>query len=218
MKINAKQIVISMRFLPLGFVAFLTLGLGGLHAVLKIDESDPQFYSLVLKEVTLMRQGERGVVCQTLIDRIDASTATTTIRPVTSDETTWHPNDRKGSRSFVLPLDTKVRGAERGEPTSAVLFLHPSRIDPKLSLFRLGTFVRELAQAMDLNTGAYSGDFRTREKRVIFFRNAWCDVQGFGLIEISDRIPTPEYQEAKKLGLIEASFSAFFPILDPHAL
>ena len=213
-----KCIEMAMRIYILSTLAFLMVGVLPAGAVLIVDSSDPSFHSLVVQEVDHMKKGDRGVACQILIERVEGSTVTTTIRPLTKDESTWHPNDRKGTRSHVMPLDTKVRGAERQQPTSAILYLHPRRIDPKYSLFRLGTFVHELVLAMDLNGGTYSGDYKIREKRAVFFRNAWCDALGFNLIDLSDRVPTPEYQEAKKLGLLSKEYSANFPILDPAAI
>src|SRR5258706_12783065 len=107
------------------------------HAFLVVSDADPYFSTLVNKEIKLMREGKRGVVCKTLMDRIDRSSTTTTIEPLTRDEKTWHPNDRKGTRSHVVPLDTKIRGSARKIPISVILYLHPSRIDPALSLFKL---------------------------------------------------------------------------------
>jgi hypothetical protein len=81
-------------------------------------------------------------------------------------------------------------------------------------LFRLGTFAYELSIAMDLNYGQYSGDFKVREKRATFYRNAWCDAAKFPLIEMSGRVPAKEYQAAKAKGLIVEENAAYFPILD----
>src|SRR5690242_1148746 len=109
-------------FLIFGFV--LALPQFGWTEI-QIDSADPNFQSQVTTELDLMRQGKRGIVCQVLVDRLDNSQANTTIKPVTKDENTWHPNDRKGTRSHTVPVDTKLRQAERTVPTSAVLFLHP---------------------------------------------------------------------------------------------
>src|ERR1044071_2538696 len=204
-----------MRKLSL-LLFFMAATLPGLvRAEIEIDSSDVEFSSHVTTELDLMRQGKRGVVCQTLVDRLNHSQATTTIKPVTKDERTWHPNDRKGTRSHTVPVDTKLRGAARTIPISAVIYLHPSRIDPHLSLFKLGTFVHELAMAADLNSGTYSGDYRIEERRASFFKNAWRDSQGSSPVGVSDRVETIDYQEAKKLGLLISENSSFFPILDP---
>ncbi len=185
------------------------------HAVLTVDDSDPHFESFVIQELNNMRDGKRGIVCQILIQRIDESSSTTTIKPLTQDENTWHPNDRKGTRSHVVALDTKVRGANRNNPTSVILYIHPSRVDPNLSLFKTGSLARELAEAMDLNRGQFSGDYKIQEKRENFFRNAWRDSLGLSLISMSGRVPTDEFQEAKKKGLIEKKYADQFPILFP---
>jgi len=206
----------ARRFSVVSFV-LLSLNLIFLrHAwgALQIDDSDPSFQALVQKEIDLMKEGKRGLACQVLVDRLEKSSATTTIKPVTSDETTWHPNDRKGTRSHVVPLDTKLRGAARTSPTSSVLYLHPSRIDPRLSLFKLGTFPHELAISVDLNRGEYPGDYRLVEKRATFFKNGWRESLNLPLIQIADRVPTPEYQTAKREGLISEEDREFFPILD----
>jgi hypothetical protein len=187
------------------------------QAHISIDSTDPQFEANVQKELTLMRNGKRGIVSQELVHRLDEASAPTVISPVTSDERTWHPNDRKGTRSHVVPQDTKVRGSARTIPTGALIYLHPSRIDPSFSLFKLGTFAQMLAVAMDLNLGTYPEDFKLQEKRSVFFRNAWRDSLGLELISLSDRVPTPEYEAAKKAGLIRTDQVLNFPILDPDA-
>lgn len=134
-------------------------------AAVEIDRQDEAFLASVSKELQAMRTGSRGIACQALIERLDGSPAMTIIRPVTEDETTWHPNDKKGTRSHIVPQDTKIQGAERRQPTGAVVYLHPSRVDPSLSLYKLGTMVYFLAMAADLNTGQFSSDYRLRERR-----------------------------------------------------
>jgi hypothetical protein len=183
-------------------------------AAVEIDTTDVSFLNSVTKELDLMRAGTRGVVCKTLMERLDAAPMATIIRPVTADEQTWHPNDRKGTRSHIIPQDTKIQGAERKQPTGAYLYLHPSRIDPSLSLFKLGTFVYFLAQAADLNQGQFSADYRIRERRAIFFSNAWKDSLGYPVLSISDNVPTPDYQKAKQDGLLMEEEKQNFPILD----
>ncbi len=184
-------------------------------AKVQIDPDNSTFAAQVLTELNLMREGKRGVACEVLVRRLDESEALVTIEPITSDEKTWHPNDRKGSRSHVVPLDTKLRSASRTSPVSSILYLHPSRIEPLLSLFKLGTFADELANAVDLAKGTYSGDYRIQTRRSAFFRNGWKDSMGGALVHLSDRVPTVDYQEAKKLGLISKEFAEIFPILDP---
>lgn len=178
-----------------------------------VDSSDGQFSRFVEKELSLMRDSKRGVVCQELVRRLDSATATTTIKPITKDEGTWHPNDRKGTRSHVVSMDTKVRGAARTTPTDATVYVHPSRIDPALSLFKLGTFAHLLATAMDLNMGTFSGDYKIQEKRAAFFRNGWKDSLGLEQVLVSDRVPTADYKEAKASGLLTPENAALFPIL-----
>ncbi len=187
-------------------------------AAVEIDEQNPSFAENVIKELILMREGKRGVVCAELVNRLDQSQSVTTIRPITPDEKTWHPNDRKGTRSHVVPLDTKLRSAARTMPVSAVLYLHPSRIDPQLSLFKLGTFVDELANAVDLNRGTYSGDYRLQTRRSTFFRNAWKDALGGEMVQLADRVQTLDYQKSKKLNLLTEENAGRFPILDPESL
>ncbi|MBV9080565.1 MAG: hypothetical protein JO102_05540 [Elusimicrobia bacterium] len=183
-------------------------------AAIVVDQADPSFQAHVNQELDALRSGRRGIVCKTLIQRLDVATATTTIRPLTSDESTWHPNDPRGIRSHVEAVDTRIRGAERKTPTSAIVFIPPARVDPGMSVFRLGTFVHELSLAADLNDGVFSSDFKTREKRASFFRNAWLDALGLKPVEMSDRVPTPEYSRAKTAGLLNDSNAHAFPILD----
>jgi hypothetical protein len=188
-----------------------------LFSAIEVSDEIPIFKTLVENELGLMREGKRGVVCQVLIERLDQSSSTTTIKPLTKDENSWHPNDPKGTRSHVVALDTRVRQAARKIPTSVILYLHPSRIDPDLSLFKLGTFVHELAEAADLNAGLFSGDYQIQERREAFFRNAWRESLGLSLIEVSGRTSTKDYGEAKRRGLIDKKFAPFFPILNPDS-
>jgi hypothetical protein len=184
-----------------------------LMAAIEIDGNDVAFFNAVSKELNLMRSGHRGLVSQALIERLDGSNAPTVIRAVTSDEETWHPNDRKGSRSHIVPQDTKIQGAERRQPTGAVIYIHPSRIDPSLSLFKLGTFVYFLSMAADLNTGQFSSDYRLRERRAVFYSNAWKDSQKLPLLNVSDNVPTLDYQKAKDDGLLAEDQKSNFPII-----
>jgi hypothetical protein len=197
------------------FLGFFLIGrFSSLWAGIVIDDVDPEFKANVVAELNLMREGKRGIVCQELVERIELSSAIASIRPVTKDEKTWHPNDSKGTRSHLVPLDTRPRGSSRKIPTSVNIFIHPSRVDPKLSLFKLGTFVYHLALALDFVEGSFSGDYKVEEKRAVFFKNAWRDALHLSLFEISDRVPTEEYQEAKAAGLITPTYRSFFPILD----
>ena len=184
------------------------------RAILRVDPSNPTFAANAQKEIEAMRSGKRGIVCQALIERLDVATATTTVRPLTSDESTWHPNDPKGTRSHTVALDTRIRGGERTKPTNADIFIQMARVDSTMSLYRLGTFVHELALAADLNDGRFSADYRTREKRASFYRNAWLDSLGLRALAVSDRVPTPEYSEAKNRGFITEANKPNFPLLE----
>jgi len=211
---------VSMKTFLFGFIILsgVFLETSPAYAEIVVDQSFLVFYSQVETELGLIRDGKRGIACQELIRRLDASPVTTTIAPITEDERTWHPNDRKGTRSHVVPQDTKLRGGARNIPTPAILYLHPTRIDPSLSLYKLGTFVHELANAADLNRGEFSGDYKTAEKRASFFRNAWRDSFGWSLMTMSGQVPIPEYQNAKKGGMISLDFASYFPILDIAAV
>lgn len=202
-------------FIACGFVVALSALKG--HGAITIDPSDPDFARLVQAELGAMRSGERGLVSRTLIARLEKAPADTVIRELGPDETSWHPNDRRGTRSHVVAQDIKLRGAGRESPTDAVLHLHQARVDPTLSVFRLGTFAHQLAIAADLNEGSFSGDFRIRERRATFYRNGWLDSLGLKPILVSDRIPTPDYSQAKALGLLTEDRSDAFPILDAEA-
>ena len=187
------------------------------QARIVVDGSNPDFAQKVNAELSLMRSSNRGVVCKNLVDRLDAATSTTTIKMLGPDESTWHPNDHRGTRSWVAPQDTRVHGAGRTRPTNAILYLHPSRIDPNFSLFRVGTFVHELSFAADLNDGKFSPDFRVRERRASFYRNAWLDALHLKPVLVSDRVATPDYSRAKEEGLITADHASEFPILTANA-
>jgi len=202
-----------LRSLLLGLVLLSGFAAPAL-AVLAVDSSNPSFERLVQAELEKIRSGNRGLVTLQLLNRLEAAPATTTIRLLGADEATWHPNDRRGSRSHVVAADTRLRGAERTRPTDAVLYLHPSRIDPSLSLFKLGTFVHEISFAADLNEGRFSADFRLRERRASFYRNGWLDSLGLKPVLISDRVPTPEYSQAKKKGLLTEENTDGFPLLE----
>ena len=182
-------------------------------AAVEIDRQDEAFLASVSKELQAMRVGARGVACQALVERLDGSMVMTHIRPVTEDEASWHPNDKKGTRSHIVPQDTKIQGAERKVPTGAVVYVHPSRVDPNLSLYKLGTLVYFLSMAADLNTGQFSADYRLRERRAVFFSNAWKDSLGYSLLTASDNVPTPDYQKAKLDGALIEEQKANFPLL-----
>ncbi len=184
------------------------------RAAVQIDSTDADFTKKVQAELESMRTGTRGIAAKSLVARLDASTATTTVKVLGLDESTWHPNDHRGTRSHVVAADTRIRGSERRKPTSAILYLHKTRIDPSFSLFKLGTFVHELSFAADLNEGKFSGDFKIREKRATFYRNGWLDSFNLKPILVSDRVPTPEYSKAKELGLITEGNAPNFPVLD----
>lgn len=204
-----------MRFLVLAAgLGLLSLAfVSALKAEVIVEGESPVFQNQVLAELNAMRQGKRGLVCRTLIETLDTTQSTTTIREITKDESTWHFNDRRGTRSHVKAMDNKLRGGERNVPTGAIVFLHPTRVDPKSSLFKLGTMVTQLAVAADLNTGHFSGNNVTREKRAAFYRNAWLDSMGLKISDKDDKIPTPEYRRAKEKGLLTEENKALFPIL-----
>lgn len=206
-----------MRFLGLIPALLFALAAAPGEASIRIESADPAFEAMVRQELGAIRSGERGLVLKSLMDRLEGNQAVTTIRPLTADESTWHSNDMKGTRSHVVARDTKVRGAERDRPTDADVYVHPTRVDPSLSLFKLGTFVHVLATAADLNDGEFSPDYRIREKRAAFYRNAWLDALGLRPIEVSDRVPTPEYSTAKENGLLVEENVALFPLIQPQA-
>lgn len=199
------------------FTALMIYVTANVQAVLVVDSTDPDFERLVSTELLFIKERKRGLACQILLERLQAASATVTIKPVTKDENTWHPNDRRGTRSHTVALDTKIQGAERLTPTPADVFIHPSRIDPKLSLFKVGTFVRELAMALDLAEGHFSKDYRMRERRAFFFVNAWRDALNLSLISTSDRIETTDYQYAKNEGLLSVENASLFPLIQPAA-
>jgi len=140
-------------------------------------------------------------------------TTTTTIKPLTRDEMTWHPNDSRGVRSHVVADDFKVRGAARMDPTPATIYLHFTRINPKFSAYKLGTFVHQLSEAFDLNTGRFSGKYQIRERRSSFYRNAWRDSLGFPVLEMAGDIEIKDYKVAKESGYINDDYRDQFPIL-----
>jgi len=197
-----------------GIITFL-LGFvpASMWGAIEIDRSDEAFFNAATKELTAIRDGKRGLVMQTLVERLDQATPNTKIRAVTTDESTWHPNDRKGTRSHLVPQDTKIQGAERKTPTAAIVYLHPSRVDSQLSLYKLGTFAYFLAMAADLNAGQFSSDYRVRERRATFFVNAWRDSFGYSMLATSDNVTTPDYQKAKQAGLLTDEQKPNFPIL-----
>jgi hypothetical protein len=199
------------------FALALVIASLNVRAALLVDQSDQAFAQLVEAELDAMRSGHRGVVSQELISRLETAVATTTIKAITSDEATWHPNDRRGTRTHVVSLDTKPRGAARAVPTSAIIYLHTDRVNPQMSLYKQGTFAFYLAVAMDMNQGAYSADYRAQERRATFFKNAWRDALKLPSVGISDRVPTPDYAAAKKAGLITEEHRADFPIIEVEA-
>jgi hypothetical protein len=200
--------------LIVGFVASLGAFARPAFAGLVVDPANAPFAALAQAEITAMAEGRRGPVSAELIRRFSEIETTTTIKPLTLDEETWHPNDRKGTRSHVVPLDTKMRGAIRTSPTSAVIYLHVNRVDPQMNLYKMGSLANLLARALDLNQGQFSGNHTIQEKRAVFFQNGWRDSKGLVPFQISDGVPTPEYLAAKKAGYLTASYARHFPILN----
>ena len=63
-------------------------------------------------------------------------------------------------------------------------------------------------------TGRFSSSYVVREKRSVFFQNAWRSAAGYKLLQSSSRIETHEFQNAKEAGLIISEFAEYFPIMD----
>lgn len=135
-----------------------------------------------------------------LIQNIENSYSTITVKPITDNPSTWHTSEDK-SRSHTKALDNKSRGTERNTATNSIIYINAHRITQTHKTYNSGTLIHELVHAYDLANGQYHSDYPIREKRAVFFQNIWRDTHSKELrAEYHGRFETNEYQEAKKLG------------------
>ena len=145
-----------------------------------------------------------------LIGRIQSSSSTITIKPITNDRSTWHKSGKK-SRSHTKALDNKSRGAERNTATNSIIYINKNRINQNHKSYRSGTLIHELVHAYDLANGKYNRKYPIREKRAIFFQNIWRDTHSKKLrTHYHRRFETKEYQRAKNADKLNQFFEYYF--------
>jgi hypothetical protein len=125
-----------------------------------------------------------------------------TVRPITDDRATWHP-DGDRTRGHTEPDDGRKRGSGRSAPTPAIIFIPRDTVDPASAHWRNGLLVHELVHAIDLAYGRYNRDYTVRERRAVFIQNIWRERTGFPLRrEYHGRFATLDFQYAKSRGAV----------------
>lgn len=145
-----------------------------------------------------------------LIQNIERSSSTITIKPVTNDKSTWHKSGKK-SRSHTKAQDNLSRGAARNSATDSIIYINTNRITQTHKSYTSGTLIHELVHAHDLANGKYHGTYPVREKRAVFFQNIWRDSHSRALREdYHGRFETGEYRKARQSGNIDTFVYHFF--------
>lgn len=125
------------------------------------------------------------------------------IELITDDPKTWHKSGQQ-SRSHCEPGDGKPKSLGRSSATSAIIYVHPDRVNPKHKSYESGVLTHELVHALDLAYGRYHSDGKVRERRAVFFQNVWRDHIGYKLREnYHGRFSTTDYQKAKSTNKIK---------------
>ncbi len=149
-----------------------------------------------------------------LIQNIERSASTVTIKPITNDQSTWHKSGKK-SRSHTEALDNMGRGAARDTATNSIIFINTNRITQTHKTYNSGTLVHELVHALDLAHGKYHGSYPIREKRAIFFQNIWRYAHSRELrTDYHGRFETNEYQKSKRSGKLNQFVKYYFEYND----
>ena len=131
-----------------------------------------------------------------------ATPVTITLRPITDDRATWHP-DGDRTRGHTEADDGRRRGTGRSVPTPAIVYIPRDTVDPASAHWRNGLLVHELVHAIDLAFGRYNRDYTVRERRAVFIQNIWRDRIGFPLRkDYHGRFATLDYQYAKSRGAV----------------
>lgn len=145
-----------------------------------------------------------------LVNSAKQSLVSITIKAITNDRSTWHASGKK-SRSHTEALDSRSRGAPRSVATDSVIYINVNRITATHKSYKSGTFIHELAHAVDLVKGNYHKDYMFREKRAVFFQNIWRNKHGKKLREMyHQRFKTREYQESRMKGTITNFVNYYF--------
>ena len=135
-----------------------------------------------------------------LIQNIERSSSTITVKPITNDPSTWHKSAKK-SRSHTKALDNLSRGSARNTATNSIIYINKNRITQSHKTYNSGTLIHEIVHASDLANGKYHSSYPIREKRAVFFQNIWRYTHSKKLrTDYHGRFETYEYQKAKKAG------------------
>ena len=131
-----------------------------------------------------------------------AAPATITIRPITDDRATWHP-DGDRNRGHTDPDDGRPKSDGRTTPTNAIIYVPPDVVETRSTHWKDGLLVHELVHALDLAYGRYDRSDRVRERRAVFFQNVWRAGLRYKLrTAYHGRFATLDYQEAVRLGTL----------------
>lgn len=145
-----------------------------------------------------------------LIQNLEKSSSSITIKPITNNQSTWHKSGVK-SRSHTEALDNMNRGVERNTPTNSIIYINTNRINKTHKTYKSGTLIHELAHASDLANGTYNSDYTIREKRAVFFQNIWRNTHSKKLrADYHGRFETQEYQKALKSGKLNQFINYYF--------
>jgi len=128
-----------------------------------------------------------------------ASPGTIVFRPITADPSTL-ATDNDPDRGHTEPADGRPKREGRTRPTGAVIFLPMWGVEQGKRAGS-GLLLHELVHALDMTTGRYSPDNRTRERRAVFVQNAWRARVGYKLrTNYHGYFRTLDYQESKRTG------------------
>ena len=193
----------------------LLLFLVSYSSLIKADlvfEGSNDFKSKV--ETNLFEAKNSSKYLAKLIQNIERSSSTITIRPITNDKSTWHKSGKK-SRSHTKALDNMSRGAARNTATDSIIYINTNRITQTHKTYDSGTLIHEIVHASDLAHGKYHSSYPIREKRAVFFQNIWRDTHSKKLrTDYHGRFETNEYQKAKKSGELNQFVQYYFAYND----
>ena len=135
-----------------------------------------------------------SVYLNELVDNAREASASIKIKAITNDKSTWHRSGNK-FRSHTDAEDQLKRSEQRNKATDSTIYINVNRITPSHKSYKSGTFIHEIAHAVDLANGNYNKDYSLREKRAVFFQNIWRKKHNKKLRDdYHGRFKTIEYQ------------------------
>jgi hypothetical protein len=128
-----------------------------------------------------------------------ASPGAIVFRPITADPSTL-ATDNDPDRGHTEPADGRPKRDGRSRPADAVIFLPMWGVEQGKRAGS-GLLLHELVHALDMTTGRYSPDNRTRERRAVFVQNAWRARVRYELrTNYHGYFRTLYYQESRRTG------------------